>query len=92
MKLWAFGTSTDGLGLSELAFWLLTDPEFTALRRVWESARGIKPPLTKEERENLARNHNFMLRAEIHKHNTQVEELRKKAERSGIKLVEAKRG
>jgi len=54
LKLWAFGTSRDGLGLSELAFWLLTYPEFLALKREWERARGIKPPLTKEQRENLA--------------------------------------
>jgi hypothetical protein len=60
LKLWAFGTGRDGLGLSELQFWLLTYSEFVALKRVWEAARGIKPPLTKAQKEELAFNKTWL--------------------------------
>ena len=51
--MWAFGTSIEGLGRSDLDFWLLTPREYIALQREWERARGIKPPLTAEEKSNL---------------------------------------
>lgn len=35
MKLWAFGTSRDGLGLSEDVLWSLTPREMAELRQVW---------------------------------------------------------
>ena len=39
MRLWAFGTSPYGLGLSSAALWSLTPREFEALREIWSSAR-----------------------------------------------------
>ena len=42
MDLWAFGTSRDGLGLSDAQFWWLTDREYHALRRVWQRRRDFQ--------------------------------------------------
>jgi hypothetical protein len=35
LRIWAFGTSKDGLGLTAEAVWHLTPREFAALRKVW---------------------------------------------------------
>jgi hypothetical protein len=86
LQLWAFGTGRDGLGLSELQFWLLTYSEFVALKRVWEAARGIKPPPTKAQLEQYGKNQAAVLAAQVRVYNKQVEERRRK---SGIKLVQS---
>jgi hypothetical protein len=65
-----------------MAFWLLTLPEFTALKRVYEAARGIKPPLTKEESENLAFNQRYILDQQIRAHNRKIESQKMKLVRS----------
>lgn len=39
MRLWAFATSKDGLGLEERKLWSLTTRKYNALVRVWEDAR-----------------------------------------------------
>ena len=85
MKLWAFGTSNDGLGLSELDFWLLTYREFTALQRQWERARGIKPPLTSEEKQNLANNERYIREAWMRAHN----KVKERAIASGLTVVKS---
>jgi hypothetical protein len=51
--LWAFGTSSDGLGRSTLDFWMLTPAEFFWLKREWCRARNIALPLTGEEKASL---------------------------------------
>jgi len=84
LKLWAFGTSTDGLGRTELDFWLLTYDEFTALKREWERERGIKPPLTKEQQANLEAGRRHILEAQMRAHNQQREKMRA----SGLHAVE----
>lgn len=74
--------------MSEKRFWHLTLREYDAHYRLWERAHGIKPPLTEEELKNLARNQNAILRMQVAGHNKQVAEIRKRAERSGMKLVD----
>jgi hypothetical protein len=86
LRLWAFGTSSDGLGLPELSFWLLTGPEFGALRREWERARGIQT-LTKTEKANLDAGRRYILEAQMRAHNRKAEQDRLRAERRGMRVV-----
>lgn len=44
-KLWAFGTSPYGLGLSESALWSLTPIEYDELREVWRDHRQFHKDL-----------------------------------------------
>jgi hypothetical protein len=87
LDLWAFGTSPDGLGLTELGFWLLTYPEFTALKRQWERARGIASPLTKEQAENLANGRRYILEAQARAHNKVIAARKEQAEKRGMRIV-----
>lgn len=49
------------MGLSALEFWLLTAREFRALKARWDTAHGIKPPMTAEEKANLAFQERYIL-------------------------------
>ena len=47
--------------MTEEQFWRLTPVEYEAKVRVYRQARGIKPPLTKEEKERLAWNKAYIM-------------------------------
>jgi hypothetical protein len=72
--VWAFGVSKDGLGLPEKDLWHLTDREHAALYAVYLQGRGIAPPLTQEERAQLARNETYLLEQKARAHNRKVEQ------------------
>ena len=41
LRVWAFGVSPQGLGLSAEALWHLTPREYVALKRVWAEDRAL---------------------------------------------------
>ena len=61
----------------------MTYREFLALKREWERAHGIKPPLTKQERENLESNRRYILEAQMRAHNA----VKARALASGLTIV-----
>ncbi len=71
--MWAFGTSRHGLGLSELQFWLLTVPEFRALKAVYNQAHGVPAPLSRKDQEQLAKNQRYILEQQMRAHNRMIE-------------------
>jgi hypothetical protein len=68
---------------------LLTKREFEALQREWMRERGIKPPLTKAERDQLEYNKNWLLQMQLKAHNKVLERKRLRKE-SKLALVEKK--
>ena len=85
LDLWAWATSADGLWLTERQFWRLTPVEYEAKLRVWRQARGIKPPLTKEEKERLAWNQAYILEQQRRALNKEAERQKK------LKVVQMER-
>jgi hypothetical protein len=73
LKLWAFGTAPDGLGLSSDAFWRLTPREYYALRAVHQEARGIKPELTPAQQFEIAEKERYIRGKQLRAHNLSVQ-------------------
>jgi hypothetical protein len=69
---------------------LLTHCEFEALKREWERARGVKPPLTKAEQAQLKENQDWLRNQWIKAH-ARVTEKRRKQGRSLGKSIPVRR-